>query len=78
MKYLIVADIDTDEQIHKLDLEKVKNIAVFDGDEVNKFAWIYGAKADIFEKYLVVQYETDDGSTGFVAPKYKEVYIYFE
>lgn len=75
MKYLIMSDINTDEEINRVELDRVNNIAVFKGKKINEIAWLYGKHADPFEEYIMVQY---DDCSNFIVGKKNDVYIQFE
>lgn len=74
MKYLIMADINTNEILHKIELEMVLNVAVFKGDKINTIGGWYGCHCEKDKEYIMVQY--DDGNK-FILGEAKRVYIYF-
>lgn len=73
MKYLVMADINTDEEYHKIELTRVKNIAVFSGEKINTIGTWFGCCLDKNKKYFMVQYDIDSFFVGEV----NEVYICF-
>jgi hypothetical protein len=75
MQFLIMANIDTDEILNKIELVKVSNICVFTGDRINNIGTWYGCHCDPYEKYLMVQY---NNCSSFIVGNIKEAYIYFE
>lgn len=75
VKYLVMFDNNTDEEVNRIELERVDSIAIFKGTELNKNVWLYGLHADPITNYLVVQY---DNSNGFMAGQEHEVYFRFE
>lgn len=78
MEYLIVNDINTDEEINRVNLNVVRNISVIKGKEINGIAWMYGCHADDFKEYIMVQYTNNTGGLGFIVCEKSEGYITFE
>lgn len=72
---LVMRDINTDEEMNSIELDRVSSVAVFSGKKINEGELIYGVHANPIEEYIIVQF---DGGDGFFAGKKKEVYISFE
>ena len=68
-------DINTDEELNRIELNRVSNIAVFIGKKINEIAWLYGGCVNDFEEYIMVQF--DNCESFFVGEK-SGVYICFE
>lgn len=75
MEYLIMRDINTDEELNRIELNRVSNIAVFSGKKINEIAWLYGRRVNDFEEYIMVQF---DNCEGFFVGEKSGVYICFE
>ena len=78
MKDLILADINTNEELKRVELSKVLNVSVMIGHKLNKLSTVYGFKADDFTNYQVIQFATDTNNTGLIMHDAKECFIYFE
>jgi len=65
VKYLAAADINTDEEVFKAELERVRNISVFfSGKKINEISWIYGKHADDNKEYIMIQFDADSFHIG--------------
>lgn len=56
MNYLLVNDIDTDEEVYRMELKAVKNISVMPGSKINEIGGWYGCKAKNNKDYIMIQY----------------------
>lgn len=54
-------DINTDEELNRIELNRVSNIAVFSGKKINEIAWLYGRRVNDFEEYIMVQFDNCEG-----------------
>lgn len=78
MEYLVIFDIDTDEEINRVEIKKVRNISVMTGKEINKISWMYGCHAKDHQEYIMVQYNNNTGGIGFIVCEKNEGYIGFK
>lgn len=78
MEYLIINNIDTDEELNRVELKVVRNISVMKGKEINGVAWMYGCHADDYKEYIMIQYDNKTGGMGFIVCEKNEGYISFE
>lgn len=78
MEYLIASDINTDEELNRIELKIVRNISVMTSKEINGFGWMYGCHAADNKEYVVVQFTNKAGGIGFYPFEKKMAYIWFE
>lgn len=78
MEFLILNDIDTDEEVNRVELKAVRNVSVMKGKDINKVAFLYGCHADDYKEYLMIQYTNKTGGIGFISCEKSEGYISFE
>lgn len=78
VEYLILNDIETDEEINRVELKVVRNISVMKGKEINEVAWMYGCHADNCKEYIMIQFTNKTGGLGFIVCEKSEGYISFK
>jgi len=78
VEYLILNDIDTDEEMNRVELKVVRNISVIKGKEINEVSWMYGCHANDNKEYIMIQFTNKTGGIGFIVCEKSEGYICFE
>lgn len=78
MEYLVLYNIETNEEVNRIELKAVRNISVMKGKKINEIAWSYGSHTDDFKDYIMVQFDSKHGDIGFILCEKSEGYISFE
>lgn len=51
MNYLVIADIDTNKVLNRIETDRVNNIAVFSGEKINTIGVWFGCHCDNHKIY---------------------------
>lgn len=78
MEYLVLYDINTDKELNRIELKKVRNISVMKGKKINEVSWLYGCHVDDYKEYLIVQFNSKFDDIGFFLCEKSDGYISFE